>query len=1438
MLDFLNVRAQKNKGGGWSVNTSFATYTDDGAVKDILIKGGYFYAMYNHDTKMWTRKEHEAAKLIDQEILNYYNQWTKDHPLETIDVGLMKNSDSNLIDKWHKYVENQIKDNYILLDPRVTFQNTELARESYASKRLPYALPDSVSPSDYQNWDTLVGTLYEPEERAKLEWAIGAIVSGDSTELQKFVVLYGPAGCGKSTVLNVIDGMFTITNEKGEKVDGYVASFDSQALTDRNNAFSLEAFKNNPLVAIQHDGDLSRITENTRLNSVVSHERMLVNEKNRSMYEARFCAMLFVGTNKPVRITDGKSGLLRRLIDVMPSGNKIPQREYNKIVKNVKFEYGAIARHCLDVYNANKDMFDDYVPVKMIDATNDTYNFMLDNFQQFEKDNGVSLQRAWAMYKEWTEEAKVPYPLPKRDFKEELKNYFKELLDRFDGTRNYYRGFLTAKFSDHTKPFNDNMEPVSDTWIKLKEQESVFDKYCDDKPAQYATEDESRPMNKWENCTTSLRDIVTSHLHFVQPGLHHIIVDFDLKDENGNKSLERNIKEASKWPQTYCEVSKSGGGLHLHYIYDGDVEKLSSMYAKDIEIKVFTGNTSLRRRLTLCNDLDIAHISSGLPLKKEKKMIDKQEIENEAHLRSIIKKCIRKEIHDSTKPNVDMIVKVLNDAYDSGMKYDVSDMFDQLFAFANSSTNQAQLCVRLIADAPLKSGEKEFTYVDAGEDAPICFYDIEIFPNLFVICYKIKGTEKVHELINPSPQEVEKLLKFRLVGFNNRNYDNHLIYAAYLGATVRELYNLSKKIIDEGQGHVLAAYNLSYTDIYDYMAIKMSLKKLEIKMGIRHDELGRKWDEPVPESEWRRVAEYCCHDVEATEAAWEYTQADFIGRKILADLAGMNVNTTTNTLTAKIIFGDTKNPQKSFYYRNLAEPVKKEDYDEESQKFLEEVFPDMVAEPHGPAKSYLPYFPGYKYEFGKSYYRDELVGEGGKAEGWPGYYENCALLDIMSMHPHSAMAEVVFGPVFTRAFYQIVYGRVSIKHKAWEVLDGFLDGKLAPYIEMCKNGELSHKDLAYALKIAINSVYGLTSAHFENPFKDPRNVDNIVAKRGALFMIELKHTLGEMGYPIAHIKTDSIKIPNANPEIIKFVMDFGKRYGYTFEHEATYEKMVLLNDAVYIAKYATPEACEQMYGYVPGDNADHADDHRWTATGTEFMIPYIFKKLFSKEELEIEDYFKVFSVQKGEIYLDFDEDMDIETREALEKERRKIDTKIKKHIKDGCQNITPADMQALKNEYNRLGEEIMKIHNLKFVGRVGEFVPIKPGTGGGTMYRVSDGKMAATAGSTGYRWIESLEVTKSNREDDIDVSYWANMADDAKKDINQYKDYDDFVNHDVAPIQADICIGDCKNCQYFRKYSKSGLIDCTLIAPEAERQKADWCIEVTAKDMGTEVIPF
>ena len=74
--------------------------------------------------------------------------------------------------------------------------------------------------------------------------------------------------------------------------------------------------------------------------------------------------MLSIYGNKqePVKITDAKSGLIRRLIDVSPSGNKLSAKEYKTIVKQVDFEIGAIAHHCHEVYLKNRSKYDDYIP--------------------------------------------------------------------------------------------------------------------------------------------------------------------------------------------------------------------------------------------------------------------------------------------------------------------------------------------------------------------------------------------------------------------------------------------------------------------------------------------------------------------------------------------------------------------------------------------------------------------------------------------------------------------------------------------------------------------------------------------------------------------------------------------------------------------------------------------------------------------------------------------------------------------------------------------------------------------------------------------------------------------------------------------------------------------------------------------------------------------
>ena len=1328
MPDFLIITTRSNKNNVEIIPT-FRLYPKS---QDLMIRGGDFYAVWVESKGLWSTNEDDALSLIDSELTKYADDYRIKNPEANLKIQYTWDSNSGSIDRWHKYCQKQKRDSFEMLDETIIFANTETDKKNYASKRLSY----SLEKGNIDNYNKLIGTLYDPEERHKIEWAIGSIIQGDSKFIQKFLVFYGAAGTGKSTILNIIQKLF----------EGYYSVFDAKALGSASNSFALEAFRSNPLVAIQHDGDLSRIEDNTRLNSLVSHELMTVNEKFKSTYANRFKCFLFMGTNKPVKITDGKSGLIRRLIDVHPSGNKLPAKEYRDVVKKVDFELGAIAWHCREVYLENPDAYDDYIPTAMLGASNDFYNFVIDAYHVFKSQNGTTLKAAWEMYKNYCDDAKVSYPLSQRAFKEELKNYFHTYSDRFnldDGSRvrSYYEGFKTSIFEEnHTDNKKSVMKETIDAFIDFKEQPSIFDTECAECPAQYASSKET-PSKKWDDVTTILKDLDTSRTHYVKIPEKHIVIDFDIKDESGNKSFEKNLEAAKKFPATYAELSKSGQGIHLHYIYNGDVTKLSRVYADSVEIKVFTGKSSLRRKLTKCNGLPIKSISSGLPTKGEKKMVSSDVIKSEKGLRSLIERNLRKEIHPGTKPSCDFIYKILEDAYEQGLKYDLSDMKNQIYAFAAHSTNQSEYCVKLVKQMHFKSDESSAP-VDTAS-AQIVFYDIEVFPNLLLVNWKISGEgHKIVRMINPKPEEIEDLLKFRLVGFNCRRYDNHIIYARLMGYNNEQLYNLSQRIINgERNAFFGEAYNLSYTDIYDFASAgnKKSLKKLEIEMGIHHQELGLPWDQPVPENLWPKVSEYCDNDVIATEAAFDYLSADWTARQILADLAGLTVNDTTNTLTTRFIFGKNKTPQSQFCYRDMSKPVTS--LDPEVKKFLDEACPEMMSQRHGPEKSLLPYFPGYKFEAGVSTYKGETVGEGGYVYAEPGMHYHVALLDIASMHPHSLIAECLFGPEFTRRFREIVEGRVNIKHEAWDIVNNMLGGVLTPYVQKVINGEMKTKDLANALKTAINSVYGLTSANFDNPFRDIRNKDNIVAKRGALFMIDLKEEVQKRGFTVAHIKTDSIKIPNATPEIIQFVMDFGRKYGYTFEHEATYDRMCLVNDAVYICRY---------------------DDGHWDATGTQFAVPYVFKTLFSKEKIEFNDLCETKSVTSA-LYLDMNEHLP-DVSDA-EKDLAKIETKFKKG------EIDEAEYNTRKEEYGLI---IATGHDYKFIGKVGAFCPIKPGCGGGLLVREKDGKYYSATGSKGYRWLESEMV--QNNQDIIDISYYKELVDAAVETISKYGDFEMFVS--------------------------------------------------------------
>jgi hypothetical protein len=228
-------------------------------------------------------------------------------------------------------------------------------------------------------------------------------------------------------------------------------------------------------------------------------------------------------------------------------------------------------------------------------------------------------------------------------------------------------------------------------------------------------------------------------------------------------------------------------------------------------------------------------------------------------------------------------------------------------------------------------------------------------------------------------------------------------------------------------------------------------------------------------------------------------------------------------------------------------------------------------------------------------------------------YDDVALLDVASMHPTSIEQLNLFGD-YTPNFVALKDARLAIKYGDYASAREMLDGKLTPYL----SDEKDAAALAYALKTVINIVYGLTSAKFDNPFRDHRNIDNIVAKRGALFMIDLKHAVQEQGFIVAHIKTDSIKIPSATDDIITFVKRSGRS---TATNSST--------------RLRTTSSVSSMMLSMLLTSGRRLVDYRRCTVPTSVCV----QELFSDEEIEFDDLCETKQVMQGVMYLDYGDKM-------------------------------------------------------------------------------------------------------------------------------------------------------------------------------------------------------
>jgi hypothetical protein len=240
-------------------------------------------------------------------------------------------------------------------------------------------------------------------------------------------------------------------------------------------------------------------------------------------------------------------------------------------------------------------------------------------------------------------------------------------------------------------------------------------------------------------------------------------------------------------------------------------------------------------------------------------------------------------------------------------------------------------------------------------------------------------------------------------------------------------------------------------------------------------------------------------------------------------------------------------------------------------------------------------------------------------------------------------------------------------------------------------------------------------------------------------MVDLLFYLQDLGIEVVHIKTDSVKIPNITPEIVELVQEFGRKYGYNFKHEATYKKMCLVNNAVYIARVSWTEK--------------KGDCDYWSATGAQFKHPVVMKALFTHDPITFEDLCEAKSVQNPwAMYLDYDDSV-----------------------------ATPST----------------PYKGMHFIGKSGLFLPVYKTAGGAKLVKLKDreGKPYAVSGTNGHLWLEAEIVKTLNLNavdrmlfedltqaiadtgsitDVVDMSYFESLAQAAIENIERFVKFVEF----------------------------------------------------------------
>lgn len=409
-------------------------------------------------------------------------------------------------------------------------------------------------------------------------------------------------------------------------------------------------------------------------------------------------------------------------------------------------------------------------------------------------------------------------------------------------------------------------------------------------------------------------------------------------------------------------------------------------------------------------------------------------------------------------------------------------------------------------------------------------FDIETYPNYLLFSFKNIATGNIIELesFNDEPLDTQRLkrmvtdLNHTLIGFNSRNFDLPITFAAIDGANMTRIMRIVDYIIN-GQ-HVgwqaiqhfdITEYPCDHIDIQEPTpSVGASLKLYGARLGTRVlQELPYDPCTELTREQANNIKRYCRNDLQVTSELFRAIEPEIRLREVMSDKYGTDLRSKSGAQIAKVV---TKHmleskTKKKFYPTKLPDDYNARytapdwlSFESDNLKGFLQLVQNTPFTLGAGGKPLLPKELSKPIEIADRFYK---VGMGGlhsqeKAQTIiPPANHLFGEFDIASMYPSLIMT------------LGVAPENIGIE------LQKILSPMLAERLKAKRNGD---KDTANSLKLILNSTFGLFGNKW-NHLYSPECLLKITIT-GQLFLLMVIERLTMAGHTVTSANTDGVNV--------------------------------------------------------------------------------------------------------------------------------------------------------------------------------------------------------------------------------------------------------------------------------------------------------------------------